>query len=125
MKIINQINSSDENTRHDSPTNNQITTTMTTNNLNGTAGGRVRRKSSHNAIEKRYRSSINERILELKEIVADNDEKVIQKTKNGEIFFNDFLISIRYKNRVFYDGQLNIFVDFNQLIVDWKKKIIH
>ena len=43
---------------------------------NGTGGGRVRRKSSHNAIEKRYRSSINERILELKEIVADTDEKV-------------------------------------------------
>jgi len=72
LKIINQTNHSDENTRHDSPTNNQVPTS----NLNGTTGGRVRRKSSHNAIEKRYRSSINERILELKEIVADTDEKV-------------------------------------------------
>jgi Helix-loop-helix DNA-binding domain len=43
-------------------------------------GGRVRRKSSHNAIEKRYRSSINERILELKEMVAANDEKVSPPT---------------------------------------------
>jgi sterol regulatory element-binding transcription factor 1 len=52
---------------------------MSTSNIhfgNHGNGGRVRRKSSHNAIEKRYRSSINERILELKEIVAVNDEKV-------------------------------------------------
>ena len=39
-------------------------------------GGRVHRKPSHNAIEKRYRCSINEKILELKEIVAITDEKV-------------------------------------------------
>lgn len=75
LKIINQPNntSSDENSRHDSPTNNQ---TYTGTSINFGHGGRVRRKSSHNAIEKRYRSSINERILELKEIVADTDEKV-------------------------------------------------
>jgi sterol regulatory element-binding transcription factor 1 len=76
LKIVNQPNnmnnnnnSSDENSRHDSPTNSH-------SNINFGNGGRVRRKSSHNAIEKRYRSSINERILELKEIVADTDEKV-------------------------------------------------
>ncbi|UJR23410.1 hypothetical protein I4U23_026417 [Adineta vaga] len=86
LKIVNQTNhinnnnnnnnynnSSDEGSRHDSPTNNHTTTNM---NFGSGTGGRVRRKSSHNAIEKRYRSSINERILELKEIVADNDEKV-------------------------------------------------
>ena len=75
LKIINQPNttSSDENSRHDSPTNSQNTTGTS---INFGHGGRVRRKSSHNAIEKRYRSSINERILELKEIVADTDEKV-------------------------------------------------
>ena len=74
LKIVNQPNninnnSSDENSRHDSPPNNHM-------NINFGNGGRVRRKSSHNAIEKRYRSSINERILELKEMVSDTDEKV-------------------------------------------------
>ncbi|CAF3301520.1 unnamed protein product [Rotaria socialis] len=83
LKIINQTNinsmSSDENSRQDSPANQQ-STTSNTHFINGanliSGGGRIRRKSSHNAIEKRYRSSINERILELKEIVADDDEKV-------------------------------------------------
>lgn len=77
LKIVAQTNnfSSDENSRHDSPLSSQSGATSNTSvNFNGT--GRVRRKSSHNAIEKRYRSSINERILELKEMVADNDEKV-------------------------------------------------
>lgn len=40
---------------------------------------RSQRKSSQNAIEKRYRSSINERINELKEIVAATDGKVGEK----------------------------------------------
>jgi len=34
------------------------------------------RKSGHNAIEKRYRSSINDRIVELKNIVAGDDAKM-------------------------------------------------
>ena len=80
LKIINQTNynnhnnSSDEGSHHDSPSNHNTTTTNLS--FGHGNGGRVRRKSSHNAIEKRYRSSINERILELKEMVADNDEKV-------------------------------------------------
>lgn len=85
MKIVNQANninnnSSDENSRQDSPLSHQISSSNiqfgsgSSTNTNG--GGRIRRKSSHNAIEKRYRSSINERIHELKEIVADTDEKV-------------------------------------------------
>jgi hypothetical protein len=52
---------------------------MNTDNASTTTDGnalRTRRKPSHNAIEKRYRSSINEKIHELKEIVAANDEKV-------------------------------------------------
>ncbi len=101
----NNNNSSDENSRHDSPTN-----------INYGNGGRVRRKSSHNAIEKRYRSSINERILELKEMVADNDEKVDDKY-HSLINENSFRL-IRYKNLVFYDVQLNIFDNFSQLIDD-------
>jgi len=39
-------------------------------------GGRGVRKSGHNAIEKRYRSSINDRIVELKTIVAGDDAKM-------------------------------------------------
>eukprot|EP00090_Calanus_glacialis_P000417 TRINITY_DN10251_c0_g1_i1.p1 TRINITY_DN10251_c0_g1~~TRINITY_DN10251_c0_g1_i1.p1 ORF type:complete len:1045 (-),score=302.19 TRINITY_DN10251_c0_g1_i1:87-3221(-) len=38
--------------------------------------GRGVRKSGHNAIEKRYRSSINDRIIELKNIVAGDDAKM-------------------------------------------------
>jgi hypothetical protein len=57
-------------TRQDSSTN---THKLATTNENGS---RVQRKPLHNAIEKRYRSSINEKILELKEIVAITDEKV-------------------------------------------------
>lgn len=77
--------SSDENSRHDSPlSNHSLSTSSTGVQSNGT--GRVRRKSSHNAIEKRYRSSINERILELKEIVADTDEKVRCSLKNEDEF---------------------------------------
>ena len=34
------------------------------------------RKNAHNAIEKRYRSSINDKILELKNIVGGTDAKV-------------------------------------------------
>ena len=36
------------------------------------------RKSAHNVIEKRYRSSINDKIVELKDIVAGKDAKVGQ-----------------------------------------------
>ena len=46
--------------------------------MHASSGG-TRRRSTHNAIEKRYRSSINERIHELKDIVAPNDEKVGEK----------------------------------------------
>ena len=39
-------------------------------------GCRAVRKSGHNAIEKRYRSSINDRIVELKTILAGEDAKM-------------------------------------------------
>lgn len=47
-----------------------------TNSKSNQSSTNSRRKPSHNAIEKRYRSSINERIRELKQIVVANDEKV-------------------------------------------------
>lgn len=35
-------------------------------------------RSAHNAIEKRYRMSINDRIVELRELIAGKDSKVIR-----------------------------------------------
>ena len=44
--------------------------------MDESGGSRTMRKSGHNAIEKRYRSSINDRILELKTILAGEDAKM-------------------------------------------------
>lgn len=41
-----------------------------------------KRKPSHNVIEKRYRSSINEKIAELKALVAAKDGKVTDHESN-------------------------------------------
>ena len=42
----------------------------------GYSSKKPERKSSHNVIEKRYRLSINDKILELKNLVAGDDSKV-------------------------------------------------
>ena len=39
---------------------------------------KFKKKTAHNAIEKKYRSSINDKILELKIRVAGPDQKVIK-----------------------------------------------
>ena len=44
--------------------------------MDESGGSRTVRKSGHNAIEKRYRSSINDRIVELKTILAGEDAKM-------------------------------------------------
>lgn len=41
----------------------------------------VVKKSSHNAIERRYRNSINDKILELKNLIAGEESKVHKKKK--------------------------------------------
>lgn len=43
----------------------------------GTVPPKSEKRSAHNAIEKRYRTSINDKILELKELVCGTDAKVI------------------------------------------------
>ena len=45
------------------------------------SGRKPERKSAHNVIEKRYRSSINDKIVELKDIVAGKDAKVHSHVK--------------------------------------------
>ena len=52
---------------------------INTNNGKQNGGGQVVRgegRSAHNAIEKRYRLSINDKIVELRELIAGKDSKV-------------------------------------------------
>lgn len=47
--------------------------------MGGVQGGVVKegeRRTTHNVIEKRYRSSINDKIVELRDLVMGNDTKV-------------------------------------------------
>ena len=45
------------------------------------------RKSAHNIIEKRYRSSINDKILELKEIVSGSKDAKVKKQNLYLLYF--------------------------------------
>ena len=42
----------------------------------GVGGGKTEKRSAHNAIERRYRTSINDKIMELKNLVVGPDTKV-------------------------------------------------
>ena len=42
------------------------------------SGGKTEKRSAHNAIERRYRTSINDKIVELKNLVVGPDTKVIR-----------------------------------------------
>jgi len=67
-------------------------------NTNGTkqsGGGQVGRgegRSAHNAIEKRYRLSINDKIVELRELIAGKDSKVSTNLQIHQLY-GMFLVS--------------------------------
>ena len=60
---------------------------------------KVVRKPAHNAIEKRYRSSINDKIVELKNIVAGEDSKLNKSLilRKGNVFVSTFDIYCHFK----------------------------
>ena len=45
-------------------------------NSKGQSGVKTEKRSAHNLIEKRYRTSINDKIVELKDLVCGQDTKV-------------------------------------------------
>jgi len=45
-------------------------------NSKGQVGVKTEKRSAHNLIEKRYRTSINDKIVELKDLVCGQDTKV-------------------------------------------------
>lgn len=51
----------------------------------GPAQSRGEKRTAHNAIEKRYRSSINDKIVELKDLVVGTDAKVWAGTFRGTL----------------------------------------
>ena len=57
------------------------------------SGKRPERKSSHNVIEKRYRLSINDKILELKNLVAGEESKV-SKSYSVFIYLVRFFLNL-------------------------------
>lgn len=46
----------------------------------GPSGTKTEKRSAHNLIEKRYRTSINDKIVELKDLVCGQDTKVLLTT---------------------------------------------
>lgn len=52
----------------------------------GSAQSRGEKRTAHNAIEKRYRSSINDKIIELKDLVVGTEAKVQAAVFRGALW---------------------------------------
>ena len=52
----------------------------------GSAQSRGEKRTAHNAIEKRYRSSINDKIVELKDLVVGTEAKVRAAVFRGALW---------------------------------------
>ena len=88
---------------------------------------RVEKRTAHNAIERRYRTSINDKILELKNILVGTEEKV------GDfcmclvlvLFLTPLfpLIEYSWTNRPFYDKPPISFWTCRRRIKSWRRKI--
>jgi Helix-loop-helix DNA-binding domain len=59
---------------------------------------RTEKRTAHNAIEKRYRLSINDRIIELRNLISGPDSKVSS--------FNSLLNSVTFQHTVIAGGQI-------------------
>merc|ERR1740129_2639923 len=80
--------------------------------LTFTSEKKPEKRSAHNAIEKRYRSSINDKIIELKNIVAGEEAKlnksaVLRKTVDYIRFLQGQNIRLKKENILLKEGKIN------------------
>lgn len=64
------------------------------------------RRTAHNAIERRYRSSINDRIVELKNIVAGNDAKLNKSAVLRKAI--EYITNLEHKNKKLEEEIMNL-----------------
>lgn len=76
------------------------------------------KRTAHNAIEKRYRSSINDKIMELKDLVAGTDAKVRSTYLQAShafyaiFFFFFFLSSCLFHEQQRSNNSVGLFLSF-------------
>lgn len=67
-------------------------------NSKGQGGVKTEKRSAHNLIEKRYRTSINDKIVELKDLVCGQDTKVWPQLETVFILYCNFSLCNGLKN---------------------------